>query len=224
MKRSIFVSIFIVLIVAVAFFLMMRNPVKAPIQSVAVGENGHQSVSGSGTYRVDLIESILKAQGQKPLISGYTDASLARFKEGNFIVTNGKISGSFTVDMNSISVESTGKGGGESMLERHLKSPDFFDVEVYPESSFEIKSAEKSPEDELYMVTGDLTLKGTTKTINFPAVIYMKDGKLKAEGTVGLDRTLWDIRYGSGKFFGELGDKIISDIFTVEFNITADAQ
>jgi hypothetical protein len=223
-QKNILISIIFIILLAFLVSLIMRASVKAPIQSVGIDDNGHVAVSGSGSYAVNQLESILAARGQKPLISGYTDTSVAKFKEGNIILTDGNISGSFVVDMNSIVVESTGKNSGESMLEKHLKSPDFFNVEKYPESVFVIKSAVKTPDDDLYTVTGDLTLKGMTKPIVFPAVIYMKGNQLKAEGTIALDRTLWDIKYGSGTFFDNLGDKIISDIFTIEFKIAADSK
>ena len=224
MQKNILISIVIVIVIAIVILLLMRNPARAPIQSLKVEENGHQSVTGTGQYALNLSESTLRAQGQKPLLSGYTDIGNIALKNGNISVNQGIISGAFTVDMNSLAVESTGKGSDEPMLQKHLKSADFFDVEKYPESSFVIKSAEKTSEDDLYMISGDLTIKNITQMINFPAVIYMKDKQLKAEGSVTLDRTKWDIKYGSGSFFDNLGDKVISDIFLIEFNITADPQ
>ena len=175
MSKKILVSLAITVIIAIAILLMMKISVKAPIQSAKIEENGQKPISGSGEYVLNQTESILKAHGNKPLVPGYTDNSMANFKEGYVTLTDGKISGSFKVDMNSIAIESTSRKSGESMLERHLKSPDFFNVEKYPESGFEIKSTEKTDEDDLYMVTGDLTLKEMTQSISFPTVIYMKN-------------------------------------------------
>jgi polyisoprenoid-binding protein YceI len=224
MNKKILLSILIILLAASAIWLMMRSPAEAPMQIISLEEKGGQSIGDSGTYTLNVTESTLKARGQKPLVPGYTDVSVVNFKEGTVVVENGKLTGIFTLDMSSIMVETTGKGGGESMLAKHLKSADFFDVEKNPTSLFIIKSSEKSGGENLYDITGDLTLKGITKPLTFPAMIYMQDGKLTAEGTINLDRTQWDIKYGSGTFFEDIGDRAIGDIFNIEFKISADAQ
>jgi hypothetical protein len=224
MINKILTSIGIILIAATAIFFMTRGSVKAPIQSLKVDENGHVPVTGSGEYILNLSQGMLRAQGKKPLIAGYTDIGGISFKSGSIIVTDGKISGNFTVDMNSLSVESTGKKSGETMLQRHLKSSDFFDVEKYPESSFVTTSTKKTVEDNLYMVTGNLTIKGITQPITFPSVIFMKNDQLIAEGSMELDRTRWGVKYGSGKFFDNLGDNLIGDTFLIEFQIVADLK
>src|SRR5690606_19568061 len=72
-----------------------------------------------------------------------------------------------------------------------------------------------------YTVKADLTIKGITKEIEFPATIEIKDGKVAAYAEVKVDRTLYDIKYGSGKFFEGLGDKMIDDFFTVKFKVAA---
>jgi hypothetical protein len=73
-------------------------------------------------------------------------------------------------------------------------------------------------------VKGNLTIKGKTNEISFPAKMSMANGTVKANGTAKIDRTKWDIRYGSGQFFDGLGDKMIYDEFEITFDIVAKAN
>ena len=98
----------------------------------------------------------------------------------------------------------------------HLKSPDFFDVKQFPFSTIAITGV-KSTNIENKTVTGNLTIKGITHPVTFPAIIEVKSEMVKANGRLVIDRTNWDVRYRSGKFYDNLADKTISD--SVEFNI-----
>lgn len=222
--RNIIGSSILLLVIALILFLILKTPAKAPIQSVDINGTGHVPIPSTGEYIVNYEKSVIRAYGQKPLIPGYTDVSTTILKNGFISVNNGIVSGEFKIDMNSIAIESTGKKTGESMLENHLKSKDFFNVVEFPESTFKVISAIKTVEDDLYTVSGNLTIKDLTLPITFPAVIYMLNGKLVTEGRIELNRTQWNIKYGSGTFFGNLGNNVISDIFTVEFKIVADAK
>ena len=97
-----------------------------------------------------------------------------------------------------------------------MKSPDFFDAAKYPEAKFVMKSGGGGG-GQSYLITGDLTIKGVTNTVEFPVNVDEANGVATLTGAVSLDRTLWGIKYGSGKFFPDLGDKVISDTFTLEF-------
>ncbi len=111
------------------------------------------------------------------------------------------------------------------MLSKHLKSADFFDAEQYPASVFEIASVKKDNTSEnTYEISGDLTIKGITNPITFFAEIYAEGSALKARARVELDRSKWNVRYGSGKFFQNLGDNLIDDMFTVEFDLVANSS
>ena len=115
--------------------------------------------------------------------------------------------------MNTIEDENHGRNNG---LIDHLKDPDFFDVKKFPFSSIAItRVASINVEDK--EITGNLTIKGITHRVIFPAKIEVKDGVVKATGKLVIDRTKWGVRYGSGKFFDNLKDKTISD--DIEFNI-----
>ena len=111
-------------------------------------------------------------------------------------------------------------------LETHLKSADFFDVENYSEAKFVITNVTPVVDGTVnqYNVTADLTIKDKTNSVNFPAIIVAADNQLTASGEFTIDRTLWDIRWGSDKFFDDLGDKILNDEIKFTINLQADVQ
>ncbi|HBF67137.1 MAG TPA: lipid-binding protein [Candidatus Magasanikbacteria bacterium] len=186
------------------------------------------SITGSGTYAVDTTASVMKWEGRKPLLLNYVDTGIIGLKSGGLILEDSRVkSGTFTVDMASIKAEKSSNGDGETLLTGHLKSDAFFDVEKFPESVFTITTVEPVVTKEgdyvpfRFQVTGDFTMKGITNSISFPAEIYEQDGALKTHALVSLDRSKWDVRFGSGSFFSDLGDKIIDDMFTVTFDVVA---
>ncbi|AYN67022.1 YceI family protein [Euzebyella marina] len=122
--------------------------------------------------------------------------------------------GEFVADMTSL-ISTDMEGDGKAKLEGHLKADDFFGVENHGTSKLvftEVKSTGKNS----YEVTGDLTIKGITKPVTFDVSIYGS----KATATVKVDRTNYDIKYGSGSFFENLGDKTIYD----EFDLVVDLE
>ena len=102
----------------------------------------------------------------------------------------------------------------------HLKSDDFFGVENYPTAQFVLKRSEKLANND-YSIYGDLTIKGITHHLEFKVSKLKTNDGLIFKGSVVVDRTNYNIRYGSGKFFDSLGDNLIYDDFTVELNIMA---
>lgn len=142
-------------------------------------------------------------------------------KEGVLDIEKGNLkSGKITINMESITCSDL-EGDWSQKLIGHLNSADFFDVKNHKTAILEIKEV-KNIENNKYTVSGDLIIKGISKEINFPATIEIKDGKLAAFAEINIDRTLYNIKYGSGKFFEGLGDKMIDDIFTVKFKIAAE--
>ncbi|MBC3538396.1 YceI family protein [Rufibacter sp. H-1] len=128
--------------------------------------------------------------------------------------------GTFLLDMTSITCNDL-QGGSNKKLVDHLKSDDFFSVEKNPTAVFAItnltpKQNAKSGAAN-YTITGDLTIKGITNQISFPAMVNVKKGVATAKATLKFDRTKWDIKYRSGNFFENIGDKAIMD--DVELNI-----
>ena len=122
--------------------------------------------------------------------------------------------GEFTVDMTSINTTDL-EGDYKNKLDGHLKSADFFGVDTHTTSTMKFTKVEASGKNS-YKVTGDLTIKGITKPVTFDVSIYGS----KATATLKVDRAAYDVRYGSGSFFDNLGDKTIYD----EFDLVVDLE
>lgn len=143
---------------------------------------------------------------------------------GSIAIEKGKVvGGSVEVDLTTINATDL-QGEYKGKLEGHLKSEDFFSVEKNPKSTLTIKKVEaitggKTAEN--FKVTADLTIKGITKEISFPALIVVKGNTVTASADFMIDRTLWDIRYGSKSFFEGIGDKAIDNDFNVKVRIVA---
>jgi len=169
-------------------------------------------------YKLDKTISTVKWNGKKVTGEHYGTIDL---RNGNLQVEDNKIkSGTFQMDMTTIICEDISNESMNKKLVGHLKSDDFFSVEKFPASTFVIKKSEHKS-GSIYTFTGDLTIKGISHPVTFDADVDISDGKLKAKGKMEVDRTLYDIRYGSGKFFASLGDNMIYDTFTLDFDVVA---
>jgi polyisoprenoid-binding protein YceI len=123
--------------------------------------------------------------------------------------------------MQSIKVLDIQDSASNAKLTNHLKSDDFFSVASHPTSQFKITSAKVVAPGKVD-ITGDLTIKGITKPLTIPTTWKQEGDKLTAKGEAKVDRTLYDVKYGSGKFFQGLGDKLISDDFELKLDLYAD--
>lgn len=138
------------------------------------------------------------------------------FKKGTLI------GGEFVVDMTSIRDLDLDDEQRAGRLVGHLKSDDFFSVETYPETLFSITKVKKQKsESGNYMITGLLTIRGKTNEESFPAQIDVDGNRATASGTVVFDRTKYDVKYGSGSFFDDLGDKMIHDEIAINVELVA---
>lgn len=143
--------------------------------------------------------------GEVKLSSGYLNFDKSLLKGGEF-----------EIDMTSISnTDITDKDYHKKFI-THMLSDDFFSVEKFKTAKFIIKDVKKEKADN-YKITGDLTIKGKTAPVTFSAVAT----KDKASAKVVFDRTKYDIRYGSGKFFQGLGDKMIYDDVQLDIILAA---
>lgn len=212
----------VVIIGLLAFLFMSPSP------SVTTEPEGDTegSVVTPGTYTVSPEQSEFRWAGQKPLIDGYVNSGTIALSEGSISVGENEATGTFTLDMNSIHVGLTAqKPGREGALEDHLKGDRWFDVATYPTATFVITSVVPTETALVYTVTGDLTMKGTTHEVTFPAQIYQtQDGLLHAKADLEVDRTLWGITSGSGNFFEDLGDNLIDDMVLLSFSLVAEAE
>ena len=160
---------------------------------------------------IDVENSKIKWVGEE--LSGKNHYGSLKFKNGSLQLDSGKIiSGNFTVDMNTINVEDL-QGGSKQRLEGHLRSDDFFSVEKFSEAIFEINSSAVVNEDGANQVlSGNLTIKGITH----PAKLEI-DNNWAAK--LVFDRSKYDVRFRSGNFFQNLGDKLIYDEIVISANI-----
>ena len=133
---------------------------------------------------------------------------------------SGITGGTLVIDMKSIVDVDLTDAGYNAKLIGHLKSDDFFGADKFPESSLVVKNVSLVSGNE-YKFLGDLTIKGVTNPIGFTAKVSLKGDKLNAEGTMTINRAKYGVKYGSSSFFENLGDKVIYDDFTLEFNLTA---
>ena len=172
----------------------------------------------AGVHTNDIVvnqtSSTVKWTGSKPAgkHSGTIDIS-----KGKLTFNHGKlVGGEIVIDMNSIKNTDIKSERKSQRLVDHLKNEDFFFVEKYPTAILKIISAERMP-DNLYKVAADLTIKGITNRITFTAHLTIKKDGFLGTANIKIDRTKWDIKYGSGSFFEGLGDRMILD--DIEFDI-----
>ena len=169
------------------------------------------------TYSVATDQSTVQWTGKK--VTGQHEGTIA-VQEGVLEVQDNQLAGGqFIIDMRSLSNTDL-SGEDKAKLEGHLKSDDFFGVETHPTATLSITQVTPQEGDQ-YTVTGNLTIKETTHPVEFPATVNVQDDQLTAEATITVDRSKYDVRYGSSSFFDNLGDKVIYDDFDIAVSLVA---
>lgn len=136
-----------------------------------------------------------------------------KLKSGKLDFDGDKLAGgSFEIDMASITCTDL-EGEWKQKLVNHLKSDDFFGVDKHPTARFVITQAVSRGTPGDYKIVGDLTIKGITKQIKFFAKVTDENGVKTAAADIKVDRSDFNVRFGSGSFFDNLGDKTIYDEF-----------
>jgi polyisoprenoid-binding protein YceI len=167
-------------------------------------------------YSVDTAKSKITWKGYK--VTG-DHAGTINVKNGNFIYEGSTLTGgSFEIDMTSIAVTDL-QGEWKGKLEGHLKSDDFFGVKNFPTAKFDITKVTSRGKAGDYKVTGNLTIKGITKEIRFNANVDDSSGVPVAKASLKIDRSDYNVKYGSGSFFDNLGDKTIYDEFDLNLEL-----
>ncbi len=177
----------------------------------------------NGTYSIVKVSSMINWQGSH-LGKSYAHKGAISISDGSLKVEEGSLSsGTFEIDMTSITCSDIEDASKNADLVEHLKSDDFFAVEKFPKATFvikEVKSSKKSTAT--HQITGDLTIKDKTNSITFDASIAATDGSLAANAKTTIDRTKWDVNYGSKTVFSDLViDKTLSDDIELSINIIA---
>lgn len=175
----------------------------------------------TASYVVITDKSILTWKGFKP--TGTHNGTIA-ISKGKLDVSGGDdlVGGKFIIDMNSIKCLDLPREGKYSALdlEGHLKSDEFFDVEKFPTATFEITKVEKN--DAKVNVTGNLTVKGITKSITIPATFGVANGFATFKSDLfKIDRTEFGIEYKSTKLADVIKEKSIDDLFEMSFDVMA---
>lgn len=189
-----FTSSFLILIACTALF---AQPVSLPVQTE---------------------KSTVKWLGKKLLGQHGGTVTLAK---GSVVLNNGILGGGeFTIDMNSIKCTDITDADMNARLIGHLKSDDFFAVEKFPTAQLKITKVMRLTDPDKagqYVVTADLTIKGITNPVEFPVTLSSKGKTYSASANIVIDRSKWDVRYGSSSFFDDLGDKAIKN--DIEFAV-----
>lgn len=142
---------------------------------------------------------------------------------GELVIDNLTVkSGTFDINMQTMTVEDIKDPGSNGKLLGHLKSDDFFSVDKFPSAKFVLTSVTQKSGN-TYTVKGKLTIKGITQDIEFPADITFEGKTMKANANIKVDRTKFDIRYRSTNFFENLGDKAIYNDFELNLALVARA-
>lgn len=171
---------------------------------------------------VDTTNSIIEWTGYK--VGGQHTGTLM-LKGGSLVFNEEGIleAGGFVVDMASLKVTDIKDEATAGKLAGHLGSEDFFGVKEFPTANFKITKAISYGEQEeghtLYRIIGEMTIKDQTNTLKFNAKISEKDGIVTAMASPEIDRSEFDVRYGSGSFIDNLGDKVIYDEFKLDITL-----
>lgn len=187
-------NISILSLIAGIFFMTAFSPVKDDI------------------YTVDVEKSTIEWSAKK-VGGGHTGT--VKIADGKLIYSGKSLkNGSFQMNMASITSDN-------ARVTTHLKSDDFFSAEKNPMSKFEITKVTAAGTDRVN-ITGNLSIKGFTHSITFPATVKQQKGIVVAVASgIRVDRTKYDIKFRSKTFFGDIGDKAIDDEFELSINLTA---
>ena len=177
----------------------------------------NQLTPEAGTYSLLIDDSELSWIGTE--LSTKTHTGTIDFTDGTIVVdSDNTISGNVKINMSTINVTDL-QGRSKEMLERHLRSSDFFEVESYSEAKFSFISKSFDKLSNQISFVGDLTIKDITNPISFNATLLETSPFLKAKAVLSFDRSKYNVRFRSGNFFENLGDKLILDVIDVNIRL-----
>ncbi|BAV95056.1 YceI family protein [Ichthyobacterium seriolicida] len=168
-----------------------------------------------GIKNVNIDDTELEWQGKKVLIDSYHQGSI-KLKSGTLNFSGGELKmGEFAVDMSTIEVTDIEDEESRSKLKGHLESEDFFAVGQFPLSNFRSKEVVLKSKN-LYLVSGDMTIRGITKPYDFELSISDSN---TAIAELAIDRTEFSVNYNSESLLGQIGDKVISNTITLNIKL-----
>lgn len=230
------------LFVAISFLALACSKPGDTVETTDAQEVG---ASEGVTLAVDAATSKINWTGYKPTGKhfGFIPAT-----EGEITVNGDELTGAkFVFDVPALKIEDMEEGNEfYGKLYGHLLSPDFFDAENHPQAVFELtavepfragaivdkeefasantpqKDSEIAPENPTHWISGNLTLRGTTKNIKFPAVVKIEDGTVAAKAGFNIDRTAWGLSYGDESSAADKAkDQFIYNTVSIGFDIIA---
>lgn len=187
-------------------------------------EPEEETVLTDGLHKVDCSQSRLEWIGRN---IGKRHHGTINIKEGEIRIANGTLSGgALCLDMGSMRNMDLQDSVLNSLLIRHLSSDDFFDVKNYPTAKFEIAECstieDAAPGSPNYAIRGTLTIKDVSREIQIKASVAPgENSSVMAHSFFDIDRTLWNVSYGSGKLFEKLGMHLVDDTISLELFLTA---
>ena len=171
----------------------------------------------SGEYTMDNDNSSIKWTGRE--LSTISHYGSLQMKNGNLkINSDGTVNGMIKIDMTTIDCEDL-EGKSKASLERHLRSDDFFSVESHPIATLTFTSEGAIGAGNKLVFNGDLEIKGISHPISFESVVKSVDPNLNAIVDLTFDRSKYNVRFRSGTFFQNLGDKLIYDDIEISVDI-----
>ena len=170
------------------------------------------------SYTVDTKVSTLEWLAKK--VTGQHNGTI-KIASGALVINNNKIEGGeFTIDMKTIACSDL-QGEYAGKLLGHLNGDDFFSTEKNPTATLKLKKVTETSVAGTFEVVADLTIKGITDEIKFPAKVSVDAKQVKASADFMVNRTKFGIKYGSKSFFASIGDKAIYDEFNMKVNLVA---
>lgn len=189
------------------------------VLALAIGAKANDKNKGNDTvYTVDSQSSKLVWTGKK--VTGEHTGNIS-LSNGSLVTANNKLkSGTFEIDLTSLTVTDLTDKDYNAKLVGHLKADDFFSVEKFPKAKF-VTTSVVPKGGENYEISGKLTIKGITNEVKFPATVKVEKNKTTAQAKILVDRTKYDIKFRSKNFFENLGDKAIDNDFELAVNLVA---
>jgi len=175
-----------------------------------------------GELALDLERSRLQWTGRN-LLNRHTGT--LGLSGGSLSFMDGTLTGGhMTLDWDSLQCDDLAGTDLHDVLMHHLKDHDFFDVATYPAPEIVLTSVTPLPEGTdgapMLELTADLTMKGISRPVTFPVTCGVDpDGGFALNGHLQFDRTEWNVRYGSGKLFRNLGMHLVNDRIELGVNL-----
>lgn len=195
------------------------NPKEAQVEDTNKQKENLGALMADGLYKINTEKSTVGWKAAKVSGEHFGSVSVA---QGSMEVKNELIADAeIVMNMTTITVEDM-EGEYADKLRGHLNSEDFFAVEQFPTAVFNLSGLKYV--DGQYVASGSMQIKDTTGPVSFPVTLTNDNGSVIISGTATIDRTKYGIKYGSGQFFQDLGDKMIYDEFELKFTLFAEGR